>query len=103
MSTREVKQSPLSQGVDEEIVYRLTTTAWGSSPTDPSVEVKDLHDGGSDVTSTVMPTGSPSVSGDAITLPELKSLTKNTQYRVEVKFTLSGRIREAFFIVVATE
>ena len=45
---RKVKESPLVQGVDERIAYTLTTTPWGSSPSSPSVVVKD--EDGTDVT-----------------------------------------------------
>ena len=31
-SIREVKESPLPQGIDERIAYTLTTTPWGSNP-----------------------------------------------------------------------
>lgn len=85
------------QGIDEEIAYQLTTTNWGSSPSSVSVKVYDIAGGGyTDVTSTVMPTNSPSVNGDVITLSALKLLTYGKTYRVEVKFTCSGNVFEAY-------
>ena len=96
---REIEQGLQLQGVDEELVYRLTTTPWGSTPTSPSVVVKDVNQGLIDVTSTVMPSGSVSVSGDVMTLPTLKSLTENTLYRVEMKFTSGGSVFESYAFV----
>jgi len=100
---REVKESPLKQGVEESISYFLTTTPWGSSPSSVAVVVKDVTKGETlaDVTSTVMPTNSPSVSGDVITLSPLKLLTVDHKYRVEIKFTCSGNTFEAFCHVLA--
>ena len=96
---REITQGVQMQGVDEEIVYTVTTTPWGSSPTSLSVVVKSVIAGFVDVTSTVMPSGSPSVVGDIVTLPTLKSLTENVLYRLELKFTSGGSIFEAFAFV----
>lgn len=98
MVSRAIIEDVQKQGVDEEIVYTITTTPWGSSPTSPSAVVKDLSDD-SDVTSTVMPAGSASAAGDVITLPVLKSLTAGSRYRVEVKFTVSGNVLECWFEV----
>lgn len=98
---REIVESPLIQGVDEIIAYTLTTTPWGSSPSSVSVVVKDITTTVSDVTNTVMPTNSPSVSGNVITLSPLKLLTDQHIYRVEVKFTISGNVFEAYAIVEA--
>ena len=100
---REVVESQVNQGVDEIIAYTLTTTPWGSSPTNTAVVVFDITDGDfTDVTSTVMPTNNPSVTDDVITLSPLKLLTANQKYRVEIKFTISGNVFEAFGIVQAT-
>lgn len=95
---REVVEGVQYQGEDEEIVYTLTTTNWVSSPTNPSVVVKERD--GTDVTATAMPTNSPSVSGDVITLSPLKSLTTGKEYRVEVQFQAGGSKWEAYFRVV---
>lgn len=102
---REIKESPIKQGVDEIIAYTLTTTPWGSSPSSVAVVVKDVTKGETltDVTNTVMPTNSPSVSGDVITLSPLKLLTVDHKYRVEVKFTCSGNVFEAFAHVLAED
>lgn len=98
---RIVKEGTQAQGVDEEIVYSITTTPWGGTPTSPAVAVKD--EDGSDVTSTVMPSGSPTVNGDVITLPAMKSLSAGMLYRVEVKFTSGGNVLEAIIPVKGEE
>lgn len=97
-AAREIREGRQVQGVDESIVYTLTTTPWGSSPGSISVKVYTMSPSGTrtDVTSTVMPTGSASAVGDVISLPALKLLTAGTLYRVEIKFTCSGNIFEAY-------
>ena len=108
MSTLEIIESPIEQGSEEQIVRSLTTTPWGSSPSSSSAKVFSLKPDGSDeaidadVTSTVMPDGSASESGDVVTLPLLKLLTKDTRYRMEVKFTCSGNVFEAYAIIEGT-
>ena len=88
-----VKESPLEQGRDEERVYALTTTPWGSTPTNVLVTAYDASASFRDVSSTVL-SGLPSVTGDVITLPVLKSLTMGSIYRVEIMFTTGGNIEE---------
>jgi hypothetical protein len=86
----EVVEGIQYQGVDEEITYDIDTANW------------DVANNYADVTATVMPAGSPSVSSDTITLPELKSLTMDKHYRIEVKFTISGNIMECYVPVIGT-
>lgn len=98
---REVDEGLQYQGEDEEIAYSVDVSNVGDSPTSPSVVVKDAY--GQDVTSTVMPTNTPSVSGNVITLSKLKNLVPGVEYRVEVKFTISGSIFEHYFRVKGQE
>jgi hypothetical protein len=98
-NSREVLEGRLYQGEDEEIVRTMTVSSTASSV---SVVVKDWTNG-TGVTSTVMPTGSPSVSGHVITLPKLKSLTAGVLYRVEVKYTISGNVLEDYHYVQGQE
>lgn len=95
---REIKEGLQFQGVDETIVYTLTTTPWGSSPGTLSAKVYSIASSGTrtDVTATVMPSGSPSAVGDVISLPALTALTNGVLYRVEVKFTCSGNVFEPY-------
>jgi hypothetical protein len=102
MSTRrEIKEGMQYQGADETIVYTLTTTPWGSSPGSVSAKIFEVDgDTYTDKTSTNM-TGSASATGDIITLPAIHSLVAGTLYRVEVAFTCSGNIFEAFAYINA--
>lgn len=84
---REVKEGPQPQGEDEKLTYDITSTPWGSSPSDTSMVVKDGD--GTDVTATVT-SGSMGGSGDVIVLMPIDSLTAGIRYRVEVKFTCGG-------------
>ena len=87
---REVVEGIQYQGVDEQIIYSLTTTNWGSNPTATvSVKAYDVTDDYTDVSGTVL-SGSASVSDDVITLPKVKSLTLGHLYRIEVQFTITG-------------
>ncbi len=89
------------QGTDEQIIYSITTTSWGSTPTSVTYKVYDVTGGSrTDATITTM-TGDATVSGDVITLPALKGLTVNKVYRVEVKFTSGSNIFEPYFVINA--
>lgn len=72
------------QGPHEEIQYRITATPTPVSVT--SVTVTDQYTG-TDVTATVMPTGTASVASGVITLPTLKALTLNHRYRIAVLYS----------------
>lgn len=97
---RRVIQSPLYHGEDEEIAYSLTTTPWGSSPTNVTVIVKDGD--GNDVTATVT-SGSASVAENVITLPTILNLTAGVEYQLEIQFTVGGNVMEAWCIIEAQE
>lgn len=99
-SEREVAEGRQYQGVDEQIIYTLTTTNFGSTPTGVTMVVKDTSDDDTDVTTDVT-TGSTSVASDVITLKTIKSLTANHLYRVEVKFTSGSNIFEPYFYIKA--
>jgi len=93
---REIKEGLQYIGEDETIVYTLTTTPWGSSPTSPSAKIYEVvGDTLTDVTEGCM-TGSAAAVNDVITLPAIHSCTAGTDYRVEVTFTISGNVFEAF-------
>lgn len=88
----------VEQGIAEEIPYTITTTLWGASPSAFTVTAKQA---GNDVTSTVIPSGSATVSGNVITLPVIKSLTADLQYRIDTKFTTGGAKFVAWFLINA--
>jgi len=103
-SSREIKEGLQEQGAEEEIVYTLTTTPWGSTPTAISVTAFSVNENVSppsysDVTSTLFPTNSPSANGDVITLSLCKAMTADTLYRIEIKFTCSGNKFEPYAMI----
>ena len=97
---REAVEKTQYQGVDEEIVDTIDTANWGGTPSSPSVVAKDVTNALADVTSTVLPSGSPSIASDVITLPKLQDLTQDHTYRIELQFTISGNLLEAYFLVI---
>lgn len=88
MSVLEVKQGVRIQKSDEIIIRTVdfdpaTTESTVSAPAVKVIQESD----GSDVTTTVMPTNSPSVATLLVTLSALKLLTAGESYRVEVLVT----------------
>jgi hypothetical protein len=98
-SLREITQGPVIQGAGETVPYKLTTTPWGSSPTNPSAAVTDVASGAT-VTSTVMPAGSATVVGDDVFLPLLTALTAGHTYKIAITFTINNAILVAYAYVV---
>ena len=99
-SQREILEGLQGQGIDEEITYTLTIpTSWGTPAAPLTVKAYSVNETTgalTDVTSTVLPTGSGSIASQVITLPEMKALTVDVLYRVEVKFATGTDIKEAF-------
>ena len=92
----EVAEGLQFQTSDERLPYQITTTVLVSGPTSPSVVAYDENDG-TDVTSTVFPTNSPSATGDVITLSLLRDLTIGHTYRIEVLFSVGTSRYECHF------
>lgn len=105
-SIREFKESPKEQGIDERVPYAFDVSTWPTGTySSPTVVVKDITDPNSisDVTSTVMPTNSPSISTSTFTTSPLRDLTRDHQYRLECKWTVdSTTVFEAYCIIKAT-
>ena len=99
-STREIVQSPVYQGKDERVAYALTTTQWGSGPTDVTVKIFDGS--GTDVSATCL-SGTASVAGDIITTPLVVSLTSGVIYRLEIMFTVDGNDLEPYCLIIAED
>jgi len=76
--------SPKTARVNEGISWTLDTTKWGTSPTPGTVTATNRVTD-ADVTSDVL-SGSPSVTGNVITLPKFSSSTVG-QFRIIVEFT----------------
>ena len=86
-------------GVDERPIFTLTSTNWGSSPTSVTLAAftwAEATDTYTVATTTICPTGSVSVSGNVITLPVFVPPVEGTKVRVEIKFTVSSSVVEAF-------
>ena len=102
---RRIKESPIDQGVDESIAYKITIpTSWGTA-TLSSIACKLYEDpnGTNTDRSSTMLTGSASASGQVITTQLVTGLTVDYDYRLEVKFTSSeGNILECWAIIRAT-
>ena len=98
-------ESPLEQGVNEEIAYPITVpTTWGTSDFS-SITCSLYEDPSGDNTdrSSTMLSGSASSSGQVITTKTVEGLTAGYDYRLVVKFTTSeGNIVEAWGIIRAT-
>ena len=101
MSKLEVLEGAREQSADEQIIYQITTTPWGTSPATLSATAYDVTLRKT-VTSTVFPTNTPTAASDVISLSPLKSLVKNHQYRIELKFTANSNVFECFFLVNCT-
>lgn len=93
---REINESGLSQGQDEELVYTLNVSPWGSPPTNVQVKIYDVTGGAYSDESATMLSGAASVSGDEITLPALSGVEAHHNYRLEVKFTIGSNTFEAW-------
>ena len=77
--------------------YTYVITVEGTNaPTSPTVVV---YKNGTDVTATVMPTGSHTVSGQNITLKPLTLLTAGSDYAVIVNATIAGNTESRKLIV----
>jgi hypothetical protein len=80
-------------GVNEGPTFTLDITNVGSSPTGLSTTVEDAD--GNDLTSTVMPSGSPSSpTATTILLPPIprSTLSASLEYRIITLFTVGGQL-----------
>lgn len=94
-NSRCIRESPIYQGEDEQLAYTVTVpTSWGTDPSSPVMTIKSAA--GVDVT-TDYTSGSASISGAVITTPTILNLVANIEYRLEVKFAVSGgNVEEAW-------
>lgn len=83
----------------EQIVWKLDVANKTASPSNPLVPEVIDETTGDDVKDTVMPAESPQVNGTEITLPTLQGLTAQRTYRVLVRWTDQGNLRESYFRV----
>jgi len=99
-SIREVVENRQPVGLNERLIFRLTTTNWGSAPTSIVVASFKYDDETyTNNTTSVFPVNSPSVNGDIISLSPLVPQAISDVYYITVKFTSGGSIWESFFWV----
>ena len=107
MSTGNVRafvESPVYQGENETIAYVATIpTSWGTAPlTSITCTLYEDPEGDDTDRSSTMLSGSSSASGQVITCKAVTGLTKELDYRLNVKFTTSeGNIHEPYLIIKA--
>lgn len=97
---REFKESPLYQGEDEKIAYSLTTTPWVSSPTSPATKIFRVSGGTKTDTTATNLNGSTTAVGDVITTPLVQSLIAGAEYRLEISWSVSTSLYEAWGTIV---
>lgn len=96
---REVEESPVKQGVDEKIAYIFGWDVLGT-PTQPEVKLYDITDGEyTDVSSTCL-LGSPSIVGNLVSTPKVKSLTNKKHYSLECKADINGNTLESYCHII---
>ena len=95
-NSREVLEGLQRVGQNESVIFQISTTNWGGTPTSPTHDVFNVEDLTTSVKSTVM-SGSPSVSTDDVILPAFNSGTVGETYIVIVGFTSGGNTLEAWF------
>lgn len=96
-SVLEVAEGLQTQSTAESIVWAIDTSARGT-PTSPVVATVK-NSAGTNVKSTVMPAGSPTVAANIISLPSLTLLTAGQRYEIRVTYTISGNTQETIINV----
>lgn len=94
LSILEVAEAVQEQWASEVITYGLDVSRWGDGPTEPSGQVYEWDASTrawEEVTSTVMPSGTITVTDNVITLKPLQSLTAGKYYLLLVTFTIAGK------------
>ena len=100
MSHREIVQGLQVVGIDERPIFTLDVSNWGTVPSSISLDCyKWVTDIWVDVEALCFPAGSPAATGNVITLPVFVPQAIGDNYRIEVKFTVSGSILEAYALV----
>ena len=104
MQVRKIVQSPVYQGQDEEIAYKVDVTNWieipGSVVLNPTATLKDQN--GVDVTATKL-SGVCSVSGNNVISPLVVDLEPPMKYRLLFTFEISGNTFSAFMEIQSEE
>jgi hypothetical protein len=75
-------------GTMESIAYTVTVKG-SNAPASPAVD--KVYRNGTDVESTVMPSGSSSASGQVITMPAMTALTPGSDYVIILQATINSQ------------
>ncbi|HLF28221.1 MAG TPA: hypothetical protein VJG32_17970 [Anaerolineae bacterium] len=98
---RELRGSPVHQGQDEAVYYKIDVSALGADPTDLSIVVKDKSVAATveDVTASLVDSGLvfSFPSSTRVVLPFIINPTDRHRYRVEVLMTIAGQVVEPWF------
>ncbi len=102
-NVREVVNSPVEQGIEEAIAYRIKTTPWGKGPTYVACTLWDVSQTEwADATADLI--GGPAVNGDQIITAKVSGLNAGHRYRLEVKFTCEdGNTYECYLVINAVK
>jgi len=86
------------QGKDESVAYTLDVTPWGDTPTALAVVLYEINPvtGVKTDVSVAKLTGAPVAVGNDITTPRVAALDVGAEYRLEIKFVISGNTFEAW-------
>lgn len=99
---REVTNSPVRQGEDEVIAYRIVSTPWGTHPENVVCTLFDVTEEEWEDVSSENLSGDPVVNVDTILTSKVTGLTVGQRYRLEVKFTCAdGNTYECYVIIIA--
>ena len=102
-SKLEVIEGLQEQTSDERIPYSIDFSGYGASSLDSATAAAFDEGSEENVTTTVFPTNTPSVSGAVATLSVLRALTKGHTYRIEVLAVESATYYEAYFRVYCSK
>lgn len=98
-SIRRVKDSPVTQGIDEVIKdYEFDFADWGT-PSSPVCTLYDVTAGFVDVSATCL-SGSASVSGTVVTAKTVSHLSPDVLYRLVVEVTIGGSTESAYLDIL---
>lgn len=102
MFDTELDGSPVAQSEYEDTRWRVDL--WGgSAPSAPTATIQEItapDTYGADLSATLMH-GSAFADGDAVYTPFVWHLVAGKEYRINVRFTASGNVRERWFRVRA--
>ena len=91
--TRQVAESPVTQGPYEQIAYSFDWSAIGTPDSAGTVKIYDKT--GTDTSGTNL-TGSASLTGNIVTTPIVKSLTARGKYKLVSSVTISSNTLTAY-------